>query len=164
MNISKEFQEMGIEKLYKKLDDLYISPFTKIRHYDENGRANYTPLERNQHPTGLYAADYLLQSLTNGENRLKSIADKLGCSDRDLSGFIRCLTGQPSHDFLVAYRLRLIDDLLRFTSLPLPDVARRSGLGTARSLHRFLLRHRGCTPSDRRQQIRKVGDEGRFEL
>lgn len=155
---------MSIEKRYKTLDEVYISPFKAVRHYDENGRAVYKPLERNLHPTGLYAADYLLQSLTAGENRLKSIANNLGCSDRDLSGFIRCLTGQPSHDFIVDYRLRLIDDLLRFTCLTLPEVAQRSGLGTTRSLHRFVLRHRGCTPSDRRQQIRQLGDEGRFGL
>lgn len=155
---------MSTEKRYKTLEELYISPFTKIRHYDENGKPVYSPLERKLHPTGLYAADLLLQSLTAGENRLKTIAHALGCSDRDLSGFIRCLTGQPSHDFCTAYRQHLIDDLLRFTALPLPDVARRSGLGTARSLHRFVLRHHGCTPAARRQQIRQVGDEGRFEI
>ena len=155
---------MANEKRYKTLDELYISPFTSVRHFDENGRAVYSPLERNLQPTGLYAADLLLQSLTAGENRLKAVANRLGCSDRDLSGFIRCLTGQPSHDFCTAYRLRLIEDLLRFTNIPLADVACRSGLGTARSLHRFLLRHRGCTPSDRRKQIRQVGDEGRFSI
>lgn len=155
---------MNKEKRYKTLDEVYISPFTAVRHYDENGQAVYSPLERNLHPTGLYAADHLLQSLTAGQNRLKDIADRLGCSDRDLSGFIRCLTGQPSHDFCIAYRLRLIDDLLRFTALSLSEVARRSGLGTARSLHRFVLRHHGCTPGDRRQQIRQVGDEGRFGI
>ena len=155
---------MSTEKRYKTLDDLYISPFTRVRHYDENGQPVYDQLERNLLPTGLYAADLLLQSLTAGENRLKDIAHALGCSDRDLSGFIRCLTGQPSHDFCTAYRLRLIDDLLRFTALPLPDVARSSGLGTARSLHRFVLRHHGCTPADRRQHIRKAGDAGRFGI
>ena len=155
---------MANEKRYKTLEELYISPFTSVRHFDENGRAVYTILERNLRPTGLYAADFFLQSLTAGESRLKTIADCLGCSDRDLSGFIRCLTGQPSHDFCTAYRLRLIDDLLRFTALPLSEVARRSGLGTARSLHRFFLRHRGCTPSDRRNNIRQVCDEGRFGL
>ena len=155
---------MADQKQFKTLDEIYISPFVKIRHFDTNGLAKYLPLERNLHPTGIYAADYLLQSLTSGFSRLNSIATHLGCSDRDLSGLIRCITGQPSHDFIIAYRLRLIDDLLRYTSLPLSDVALRSGLGTARSLHRFLLRHRGCTPSDRRNQIRSVGDEGRFSL
>ena len=92
---------MANEKRYKTLDELYISPFTSVRHFDENGQAVYTSLERNLQPTGLYATDLLLQSLTAGENRLKSVADRLGCSDRDLSGFIRCLTGQPSHDFLL---------------------------------------------------------------
>ena len=48
---------MSTEKRYKTLDDLYISPFTRVRHYDENGRPVYTPLESNLHPTGLYGAD-----------------------------------------------------------------------------------------------------------
>ena len=155
---------MAEQKRFMSLEELYISPFNSMRYYDANGTAIYKPFERNLHPTGIYTADYLMQSLTAGENRMKTIANHLGCSDRDLSGLIRCLSGQPSHDFLVAYRLRLIDDLLRFTSLSLPDVALRSGLGTARSLHRFMLRHRNCTPSDRRNKIRTVGDEGRFSI
>ena len=155
---------MAEQKRFKTIEELYISPFNSIRYYDNNGTAKYKALAHNIHPTGIYAADYLLQSLTSGQNRLKDIANHLGCSDRDLSGLIRCLSGQPSHDFLVAYRLRLIDDLLRYTSLSISDVALRSGLGTARSLHRFLMRHRGCTPADRRNQIRTVGDEGRLSL
>lgn len=155
---------MDEQKRFQHLEELYISPFVKIRHYDNNGLAKYLPMERNLHPTGLYAADYLLQSLTAGRSRLKDIANHIGCSDRDLSGLIRCLSGQPSHDFLIAYRLRLIDDLLRFTSLSLSDVAHRSGLGTARSLHRFILRHCNCTPSERRNKIRTVGDEGRYSI
>ena len=155
---------MEAKKRFLTLDDLYISPFTKIRRYDDNGLPVYTPLERNLHPTGIYAADHLLQSLTNGETTLATIARRLGCSGRDLSGLIRCLTGQPSEDFRNQYRQRLVDDLLRFTSLSLSDVAHRSGIGSERNLYSFCRRHYGCTPADRRNNIRQVGDEGRFSI
>ncbi len=153
---------MEAKKRFLTLDDLYISPLTKVRRYDDNGLPAYTTLERNLHPTGIYAADLLMQSLTNGETTLTTIARCLGCSGRDLSGLIRCLTGQPSEDFRNQYRLRLVDDLLRFTSLSLAEVAQRSGIGSERNLYTFCHRHHGCTPNDRRQQIRMVGDGGRF--
>ena len=155
---------MDEKKRFLTLEELYISPFTKIRRYDDNGQPFFTPLERNLHPTGLYATDLLLQSLTNGTSNLASIARHLGCSGRDLSGLVRCLTGQPSDDFRNQYRQRLVDDLLRFTSLSLSEVALRSGIGSERNLYSFCRRHHGCTPNDRRQQIRQVGDEGRFEI
>lgn len=153
---------MYAKKRFLTLEDLYISPFTKVRRYDDNGQPVYTPLDRNLHPTGLYAADLLLQSLTNGETTLANIARRLGCSGRDLSGLVRCLTGIPSDDFRHHYRQRLVDDLLRFTSLSIAEVALRSGVGSERNLYAFCRRYHGCTPADRRQQIRQVGDEGRF--
>jgi hypothetical protein len=35
-----------------------------------------------------------------------------------------CKTGMPGQDFRMAYQLRLADDLLRYTDLPLAEVAR----------------------------------------
>ena len=155
---------MEANKHFLSLDDLYISPFTKIRRYDDNGQAVYTPLERKVQPTGIYAADHLLHSLTNGETTLTTIANRLGCSGRDISGLVRCLTAMPSEDFRNQYRMRLVDDLLRFTSLSLAEVAMCSGIGSERNLYSFCRRHHGCTPNDRRNQIRQVGDEGRFKI
>ncbi|MBQ7900231.1 MAG: helix-turn-helix transcriptional regulator [Bacteroidales bacterium] len=153
---------MDAKKDFHTLDDLYISPFTSVRYYDDNGQPRYRPLERNLHPTGLYAADLLLQSLTLGRGSLSDLARRLGCSSRDLSGLIRCLTGQPSDQFRTAYRKRLVTDLLRFTDLPLPDIAARSGIGRKRNLHLFTNLHFGCTPEELRHRIRQVGDAGRF--
>ena len=151
-------------KRFLTLDDLYIPPFTSIRYFDNTGTAKYSTLERNLHPTGIYALDLLLQSLTNGGITFIAIARRLGCSGRDVSGLIRCLTGMPSDDFRNQYRMLVIDDLLRYTSLSLADVAKRSGLGSERNLYAFCKKHYGCTPADRRIQIRCAGDEGRYRL
>lgn len=157
-------EQRTIKNGYHTLDELYISPFSSIRKFDEIGQPYYVPLKQHQNPTGIYAADTLLQSLTKGQTKLMQIAKGLGCSGRDLSGLIRCLTGLPSDDFRRLYRLRLIDDLLRFTSLSLADVAEHSGIGTERNLHFFIRRNHACTPQERRDRIRKPGDEGRFSI
>ena len=149
---------MDAKKDFHTLDDLYISPFTSVRYYDDNGQPRYRPLERNLYPTGIYAADLLLQSLTLGHGSMSAIANRLGCSSRDLSGLIRCLTGQPSDQFRTAYRKRLVTDL------PLPDVAARSGIGRKRNLHLFTNIHFGCTTEELRHRIRQVGDAGRFGI
>ena len=47
---------MDAKKDFHTLDDLYISPFTSVRYYDDNGQPRYRPLERNLYPTGIYAA------------------------------------------------------------------------------------------------------------
>lgn len=155
---------MDAKKDFHSLDDLYISPFTSARYYDDNGLPQYRPLVRNLHPTGIYAADLLLQSLSLGNCSLTALARRLGCSSRDISGLIRCLTGQPSDHFRTAYRKRLVTDLLRFTDLSLPEVAARSGIGQKRNLHLFTNLHFGCTPDELRHRIRHVGDEGRFAI
>ena len=155
---------MDAKKHFHTLEDLYISTFTYIRYFDQNGTAKYRPLERNLHPTGIYAADLLLQSLTNGETTLTAIARRLGCSGRDISGLIRCLTGMPSEEFRNQYRMKLVDDLLRYTSLSLAEVAQKSGIGSERNLYSFCRRHYNCTPADRRNQIRSVGDEDRYSI
>ena len=155
---------MDAKKEYHTLDDLYISPFTLARYYDDNGQPCYRPLVRNLHPTGIYTADLLLQSLSTGNCSLTALAHHLGCSSRDLSGLIRCLTGQPSDKFRAEYRKRLVTDLLRFTDLSLPEVAARSGIGQKRNLHLFTNHHFGCTPEELRQRIRLLGDAGRFSV
>lgn len=150
------------KKTYHTLDELYIGPFTTVRRFDENGSPRYVALERRLKPTGIYAADALLQSFARGESVLVHIARQMGCTARDLSGMMRCLTGMPSDDFRLAYRLRLADDLLRFTALPLAEVARRSGFGSAHNLHVAMRRHHQQTPDERRHKLRRPGDEGRF--
>lgn len=155
---------MEHKNTFHTLDDLYISPFNAVRFYDNNGTPHYMYYDRNLHPTGIYAADHLLQSLTNGETTIKAVARRLGCSGRDISGLIRCLTGMPSDDFRTQYLMRLVDDLLCYTSLSLADVARRSGIGSERNLYSFCRRRFRCTPAERRNKIRSLGDVGRYAL
>ena len=155
---------MTSKKSFLTLEELYISPFSGIRYFDENGTAKYHALERNLHPTGIYAADLLLQSFSLGYGSMTALAKRIGCSNRDVSGLIRCLTGQPSDQFRTEYRKRLVCDLLRYTSLALPEVALRSGIGMKRNLHNFVNHHFGCTPDELRNKIRSIGDEGRYAI
>ena len=149
---------------FHTLEELYISPFTRARRFDDNGQPYYVAITRDLNPTGIYAADVLLRSFSEGRLSLADVAGRLGCDGRDLSGLLRCLTGMPSEKFRIAYRKRIVSELLRYTSLPISEVATRSGVGSARNLSLFCNNHFRSTPVELRRRLRQQGDEGRFAV
>lgn len=52
------------------LGELYISPFTARRRFDEEGVMQYDPVERNLKPTGVEVMDHYLRRLTEGKDEV----------------------------------------------------------------------------------------------
>lgn len=147
-----------------KLDDLYITPFTLQRRYSEDGRVSYVPIERYLKPTGIRIMDDFLSSLTAGHADVAAFCKRYGARTSDIDSIIFLSTGMRCVDFRQAYQLRLADDLLRYTSLPVADVAKRSGFGSRINLYFTYQRDLKTTPSDRREKLRQQGDEGRYRM
>ncbi len=87
-----------------------------------------------------------------------------GSDTEDLDALIFILTGMSGPDFRMAYQLRLVDDLLRYTDLPLAEVARRSGFGSHTNFCVVIRRERKQTPTERRMALRQKGDAGRYRV
>jgi AraC-like DNA-binding protein len=146
-----------------QLKDLYITPFRERRRFDEDGNISYVPIESNQRPTGVEVMDDYLRSLTAGKRDVGQFCRHYGLRYADLDSLIFVLTGMRGQDFRMAYQLRLADDLLLYTDLPLDEVAERSGLGTRANLHIAIRRGFGCLAGERRKS-RGPMDAGRFRL
>ena len=146
------------------LDELYITPFTHRRRYSEDGRVTYVPVERNLQPTGIRVMDEFLRSLTAGRADVADFCQRYGARTGDIDSLIFLLTGMRCFDFRQTYQLRMADELLRYTSLGVVDIARRSGFGSRTNLYFAYQRDLRTTPSDRREQLRQQGDEGRYKL
>lgn len=146
------------------VDDLYISPLAMQRHYDDEGRRYYVPLERRTAPTGVALIDELMGRWSRGDMAMGRHARLLGCDARDMSGFLRVLTGMGGDEFRELYQQRLLDELLRYTDLTLEEVARRSGIGTQQNLCLFTKRLYHCTPQERRRRLQRPGDAGRYTV
>ena len=145
------------------VDELYITPFTSRRVYSEDGAISWVPVERNLNPTGQRHIDFIAQSMSEGHN-YRWIAMRLRCSTAALSTMIRVLTGMEGRDFRHEYGFRLVDDLLRYTSMTVDEAARRSGFRSASSLCQQYMKYRHVTPAAHRQATRQVRDEGRYRL
>lgn len=146
------------------LDEIYITPFTARRVYSEDGEIRWKPIERNLTPTGERHVDALLQAYARGEGDPRLLARSMGWSADDLRGFVRVLTGLNLQQLRRAYAFRLADDLLRYTSMTIDEVARRAGFYSASQMCQQFRRFRHQLPTERRKALRQPRDEGRYRL
>jgi transcriptional regulator GlxA family with amidase domain len=86
---------------------------------------------------------------------LVELARHAHTSVRTLSRRFRAETGLSPLQWLLHQRIVHAERMLESTDLPMDRIARDSGLGTADSLRRHLLRHRGVTPSAYREASRR---------
>lgn len=146
------------------LDGLYRMPFREVREFDpETGEAQYIRIEREPERSGVWMMDELLAWLDAGApGTVQQFCEKRGLGYADLSGLVFCLTGMSGEDFRLTYQMRMADDLMRYTSMRLDEVARRSGIGSPLNLNQSYQREYAMPPGERRRQLRKKGDVGRY--
>ncbi|MET9518843.1 helix-turn-helix domain-containing protein [Streptomyces sp. NPDC002994] len=101
--------------------------------------------------TRAWAMRHLDEPLT-----LTDLARHAGVSVRTLSRRFLAETGISPLQWLVHQRVERARELLETTALPVDQVARSSGLGTADSLRQHLLRKVGLTPSAYRSSFSRL--------
>ena len=149
-----------------RLDGLYRMPFKEVREFDpETGEARYSRIEREPARSGVWMMDELLAWLDAGApGTVQQFCEKRGLGYADLSGLVFCLTGMSGEDFRLTYQMRMADDLMRYTSMRLDEVAKRSGIGSPLNLNQSYQREYAMPPVERRRLLRKKGDVGRYRL
>ncbi|MFE7854695.1 GlxA family transcriptional regulator [Streptomyces sp. NPDC057403] len=99
-----------------------------------------------------WAMRHLDQPLT-----LTDLARHAGVSVRTLTRRFRAESGVSPLQWLLHQRIERARELLETTTLPMDQVARASGLGTADSLRAHVVRRTGLTPSAYRTQFSRLG-------
>lgn len=72
-------------------------------------------------------------------------------SPRSFARHFKAVTGTTPHAWLVGQRLHRAEELLETADLPIEEVARRCGFGTAAALREQFVRRRGVPPRDYRR-------------
>lgn len=82
---------------------------------------------------------------------IEEIAARFGMTPRTLNRKFKLWTGLAVGKWLVAQRIRIAQELLETTELPLDAIARKSGLGSAVNLRKHFRNHVNETPSTYRR-------------
>ena len=145
------------------LKQLYISPFSAKRVYDVDGNVSWKSLERNLTPSGIWVLDHYLQFLMRGGYNREKFCRQEGITVAQLAALVAVLTGMVVIEFQRRYVLMVADQLLRYTSMNVADIARNYGGVDATNLGRLYKHYYHVTPLERRIQLRRQGDEGRYK-
>lgn len=154
---------LNIEPQFKA-EDLYISPFSQKKRYDEDGRWQYVAIERKETLTGIRLMDDYLRYIAAGGKDESDFAEKRGLKVNELHLFILIFTGVHGVRFRQLYQMRLVDDLLRYTNMSPAEVAKRSGLGSPNNMYLALRREYNMSATERRNFLRKAGDVGHYRI
>jgi transcriptional regulator GlxA family with amidase domain len=87
---------------------------------------------------------------------VERLARRAVLSERTFARRFRAETGTTPHQWVTGQRVLLARRLLEDTDLPVEEVARRSGLGTAAMLRHHFTRMVGATPVDYRRTFRQT--------
>ena len=98
-----------------------------------------------RHPVVRDAVQRIRESSMGGLN-IKALLDEIGVSRSALDTYFRREFGQTAREYLMRHRLEGAAELLRTTSLPQTEVAKRSGFLTASHFNRAFRTAFGQTP------------------
>ena len=167
---TKKSRELKTEAQFT-FDELYRTPLREERCYEVIGGGSEKPqvevcyVERNLpevRTTGIRMMDEFISYLADGHSNMAAFCEERGLRVSDIDSLVFMLTGMSGKEFRQCYKVRIMDELLRYTSLPPAEVARRSGIGSSNTLYLFTKRLYGEAPVEHRRHIRQSGDEGRY--
>jgi transcriptional regulator GlxA family with amidase domain len=97
--------------------------------------------------------DVLTWARTNLERRMSvdELAARALMSRRSFARRFKAATGATPHAWLASQRLDRAEELLETTELPVEEIARRAGYGSAATLREQFILRRGVTPRDYRR-------------
>ena len=106
-------------------------------------------LRRRAEPRIRRVIDYVRDRL-DADLSLVELAEIADLSVSHFKAVFRASVGVPVHSYVLRERVRLAEQLLRSTALPLSDVALRAGFSHQSHMASALKRHLGVTPSQLR--------------
>ena len=152
-------------------DELYRSPLREERCFEVVGGGSEEPQTKVKYvarnlpevrTTGIQVMDEFISYLAAGRSDISAFCKERGLRYNDIDSLVFVLTGMRGVDFRQRYQVRMMDELLRYTSLSPAEVARRSGIGSTVNLFNMTKREYGESPVEHRKSIREPGDEGRY--
>lgn len=91
-------------------------------------------------------------------NQLKAsnMAAAFNVSPTYISEYFKTKTGQSIQEYTIAYKVKLIETRLKYTSMQINEIVYEFGFSDASHLNRLFKKHTGLNPSDYKKQFKRV--------
>lgn len=124
------------------------------RHYTRqiHGEELNTPKQQEQQERFTELCNYITSHCTENLS-LDELANEAGFSKYHFARLFKTMTGTTCHNFLLERRILYAKNLLVDFTLPITEVAMRSGFNSLATFNRIFKSQIGCTPSE----FRKLG-------
>lgn len=123
-------------------------------HHQEQQQGLAGPKQQENHKRFTELCNYISTHCTENLS-LEELANEAGFSKYHFARLFKEMTGTTCHNFLLGQRIIYAKSLLVDFSLPITEVAMRSGFNSLATFNRIFKAQIGCTPSE----FRKLGSE-----
>ena len=160
----KTIKEEKKMKAQFNLDMLYVSPFKWKRGFDEQTLTlKMVPMEQKRLRTGVAVLDAVVDRLMAGQDPATA-AVEAGMTRHELSRTIYGLTGMNIQQLRTRWRARQVEELLRYTNLPLKEIMAMVRCTSQATFSRMVGKRLGMTPTRYRRMCREAGDVGKYGI
>lgn len=90
------------------------------------------------------------------ELKLETLADLANMSQSSFSRFFRMHTGRTLSDYIIDVRMGFASRLLLNTEESVANISFKCGYNNLSNFNRIFKRKKGCSPSEFREQYRKI--------
>ena len=164
VNLSQKMKMENMKEPQFSFDMLYVPPFTKQRGFNsETLNTVWEPFMFERKKSGVNLLDAVVDCLIKG-NDPRMVAWQNGVKPANLSVMMLLLTGLNLQDFTVKWKVRRIEELLRYTNLTLTEVMTRSGYKSSTTFSRIVKENLGASPIYFRKNSRQRGDLYKYGL
>ncbi len=103
------------------------------------------------------AKEYMKEHCADSSLSLNDIGEVIGISGQYLSSLFKEVTGESFINYLNSYRVKLAEQFLCMTELPVKEVGYRCGFNSFQSFSRVFKKHTAMTPGQYRDKRKKEG-------
>ncbi len=144
------------------VEQVYRMPFKEERVYQPDGTIKYVPLSSKE-GTGIAFFDQLLEWCSYYcYHDIKALAYNAGLDMTQINGFVYLLTGMDARNFITKYKMRLVDDYLRYTNLSATKILEQCGIDSISTFTKRMQKVYKTNIRGRRQSLRQPNDVGRY--